>query len=638
MRLLRLSFSNFRRSVREYAVLVLSLAFSVFIFFNFQNMIYSDALEVLRSMRKEMIDAAVQAASVVFGVFLLFFTWYATNVFLNQRKKEIGIYIFMGLDNARIGKMYAIEAFLTGGAAWLAGLIAGVGFSKLFQMLLLKMSEISVDIRFSFSMTPVLITSALFWAIYGFMIIKGYVSIVRSSVLALLTGARKKEKETKSSAVSAVKTVLGVIALGAGYACALETGDYTSFLYAVAAVILVIIGIYLAYDGVIPFAVRKMCADKNFLYKKERTLWVNSLSFRIRKNYRMYAMVTVLMTAAVTVLGAAIAFNQRYDRIVHFQETYSYQVVSYGPEFDRAEIIKGIEEENEVEYSSEVRVLILPNEVFQEEKYVNVVYGIVSESQIKAVAEETGLGWDHPDLKEGQVVDLDHVILLDMLAEDTERVIGDTVYEVVANDETAYLGDVQRSMSLFVLRDADYEKYRDQGVEMLLYNFKVKDTDNIDASADYIRSLAARSEDGTYIVGTNIIYPENSEDSYIRVTYSLCVFLFVTLILAAGSIIFLKVGNDAAEDRERYEILKKIGIQKQTLRRSAKQEIRFTYYCPFLFMTVSSIFSIRALGNVMRENLWRVNVISTFFILAVFTVIYRVSLAEYQKKAVGSES
>ncbi|OUP85162.1 ABC transporter permease [Lachnoclostridium sp. An169] len=636
MSLLKLSFSNFRRSVREYGVLVLSLAFSVFIFFNFQNVIYSDALDVLRSMRKEMIDAVVQAASVVFGVFLLFFTWYATNVFLGQRKKEIGIYIFMGLDNARIGKMYAIETFLTGAAAWIAGLAAGVGFSKLFQMILLKMSEISVDIRFSFSLTPVLVTTAVFWLIYGFMIIKGYVSIVRSSVLALLTGARKKEKETKSGAVSAVKTVLGVIALAAGYWCALETGEISSFLYAVAAVVLVIAGIYLAYDGVIPFAVRKMCENKKFLYKKERTLWVNSLSFRIRKNYRMYAMVTVLMTASVTVLGAAIALNQRYDRIVRFQETYSYQVVSYGPELDREEIVRGIEENgaNEVEYSSEARVLILPNEVFHAEKYANAAYGVVSESQIKAVAEETGLEWNHPDLEKGQVIDLDHVILMSMATDNTEVTIGDAAYEIAGKDETAYLGDVQWSMSFYVLRDEDYEKYRPDGAEMLLYNFKVKD---IDASADYIRSLAQQTEDGAYIVGTNIIYPEKGEDAYIRVTYSLCVFLFVTLILAAGSIIFLKVGNDAAEDRQRYVILKKIGIPEKTLQKSAKQEIRFTYYCPFVFMTVSSVFAIRALGNVMREDLWKVNVVSTLFILAVFTVIYLISLTGYRNKAIGKE-
>ena len=88
-------------------------------------------------------------------------------------KKEIGIYIFMGLDNKRIGKMYALEALFSGLFSLAAGLAAGVVFSKLFQMVLLRISEISVDIKFSFSLKPVLITACVFMAIYGLMVVKG---------------------------------------------------------------------------------------------------------------------------------------------------------------------------------------------------------------------------------------------------------------------------------------------------------------------------------------------------------------------------------------------------------------------------------------------------------------------------------
>ena len=133
-------------------------------------------------------------------------------------------------------------------------------------------------------------------------------------------------------------------------------------------------------------------------------------------------------------------------------------------------------------------------------------------------------------------------------------------------DDTAYLGDLQRSMDITVLSDSQYEELRPCGSEMKIYNFKIADSDNpknVDASADYIRSLSQQLEDGRYVVGSNIIYPESNEDSYIRVAYSICVFMFVTLILAAGSIIFLKVGNDAREDRERYTILKKSVFQKE---------------------------------------------------------------------------
>ena len=101
MKLSGLAFYNFRHSVREYGVLILSLAFSVFIFFSFQNVVYSDSVAFLESMRKDMIEMGVQAASVVFGVFFFFFTWYATGVFLQQRKRETGIYIFMAWITGR---------------------------------------------------------------------------------------------------------------------------------------------------------------------------------------------------------------------------------------------------------------------------------------------------------------------------------------------------------------------------------------------------------------------------------------------------------------------------------------------------------------------------------------------------------
>src|SRR5699024_2973716 len=134
MSLFSLAVSNFKRSVREFAMLVLSLSFSVFIFFNFQNVIYSRAMDVLLEFRKDLIDSVIEAASIVFVVFLFFFVWYAANVFLNQRKKEIGIYIFMGLDNKRISKMYALESAMVGMSALFSGILLGLLFSKLFQM------------------------------------------------------------------------------------------------------------------------------------------------------------------------------------------------------------------------------------------------------------------------------------------------------------------------------------------------------------------------------------------------------------------------------------------------------------------------------------------------------------------------
>ena len=108
MSLFKLAYSNFKRSVKNYDALIISLSFSIFTFFNFQNIVFSNAMDVLKEKNSDYIAIIIQVISIVLIIFVFFFIWYATNVLLSQRKKEIGIFTFMGLDNVKIGKMYVI--------------------------------------------------------------------------------------------------------------------------------------------------------------------------------------------------------------------------------------------------------------------------------------------------------------------------------------------------------------------------------------------------------------------------------------------------------------------------------------------------------------------------------------------------
>lgn len=631
MSLFRLAVWNFKRSVREFGALVLSLSFSVFIFFNFQNVIYSQAMDVLMEFRKDLIDSVLQAASIVFGVFLFFFIWYAANVFLNQRKKEIGIYIFMGLDNKRISRMYALESVMVGMFSLIFGLISGVLFSKLFQMLLLKLSEISVDVEFSFALQPVLHTGGMFLIIYGFMILKGCHTLRNSSVLNLLSGARQKEIRQENKLVTALRILAGTAALALGYLAALDTGGLQGLARMVQAVVLVIIGVYLLYSGLIPALLRLLARNKKFLYRKERTLWINNLAFRIKKNYRTYAMVTVLMICSVTLMALAIALKQRYDRLANFDQVYTCQVLNYDGTLDGEEILQGIEEENPVEYWNEYTLLNLSSEMFHT-KYNQVMYVLVPYSQVKEGAQRAGLDFPYEELEDDQAVEFFHEILFTLAdtSEDRTVKIGEKTYEEIDTTTTPYLGKIQTYSEIYMVSDRTYEELKNQGNLIHIYNYRLENPDNMDASRPWLQALSDKGEAGM----TGVSYTEDTlnEDSYIRVTYSLCLFMFVTLMLAAGSIIFLKIDNEAHEDRERYEILEKIGISRKILGRAVGKEICFAYYCPFLLMTVTSYFSVRALGQIMKEELLQVNIWSALFVLVLFTVICAASIRGAKRK------
>ena len=632
MSLLKLAYSNFKRSVRNYVSLIASLSFSIFIFFNFQNLVFSNAMDVLKERNSDYITIIIEVISVVLVIFVFFFIWYATNVFLAQRKKDIGIFTFMGLDNAKIGKMYVIEVGIITVLSLVIGLCSGIIFSKLFTMILLKLSDISVDVSFSFSIFPVIITIVLFMGIFIIMIIKGYLSILRSSVLEMISASKQNELKEEKGIITLIKVIIGIGLISGGYYCALLVGDMSSFIYIFYAVVLVIAGIYFLYDGLIPFVINKLSKNKQYLYQKERLLWINNLAFRLKKNYRTYAIVTILMICSVTVLATSFAMKQRYDSITHFRNTYSY-VIMATKQLNEDEINQGISKTNAVDYHNSFNYLILNKDIVKT-KYIYSQYGIISYSQLEKAAKDAKMNFDIPELKDNEVVNLTRLYLMDISnpVSNPTIEINKEMYQIIDETSESYLGLIQENINTYIVSDSVYEKLKNIGQEYYMYNYKINNPDNYQASISYLDNLVEENSI-SYLVND----PNGGDIAWVRVMYSICIFLFLVFILASGRIIFMKLNNEAFEDKERYVILKKMGISNNTLVKSIKNEIRFAYCCPFILMLISSYFSVHALANVMKTELYIINVVSTIVILVMFYIIYKISVLMFKRKVLNGD-
>ena len=322
---IKLAFNNFRKSFRNYFSMILSLSFTIMILYNFVNLTYTETFKAFGEQNKNYIDIIIQVVSVVLICFMFFFIWYATNVFLTKRKKEIGIYVFMGLTNRKIAKIYAMETIITGIAALVLGILCGVVSTQLFQMLLFTISDISIDISFRFVWKQVLLTAGIYTVIYMIFVIKGYVNIVRSSVLEMISAIRQNEYVKTNNWILFGKAVLGVTILLNGYYLAVKESGFNVMGNLFSATVFVIVGTYLVFGGFLPILFQKLADNKRFLYSRERNLWINNVIFRMKKNYRTYAMTCVLLTCSVTALAAAFAQKDRYDNMVHVRNTYTFQ-------------------------------------------------------------------------------------------------------------------------------------------------------------------------------------------------------------------------------------------------------------------------------------------------------------------------
>ncbi|MCM1388163.1 MAG: ABC transporter permease [Bacillus sp. (in: Bacteria)] len=638
MSIMKLAFYNFKRSFRNYLSMILSLAFTVLILFNFINLTYADTFRALGGRNKDFIDMITRIVAFVLACFMFFFIWYAANVFLTARKKEIGVYIFMGLTNRKIARLYLLETVMTGCAAFLLGIGLGVITAQLFQMILLKLSEIAIEISFDFTWKPVALSAVIYFIIYALFVLKGYINIVKSSVLEMISAARQNEYVKVNGLILMAKAALGVAALINGYYLAIKESGYNQINNLFAATVFVIAGTYLLFGGFLPILFQQLSKNKIFLYRKERNLWVNNVIFRMRKNYRTYAMTCVLLTCSVTALAASFATRQSYDNIVNFRNTYTFQILTNIPD-RKEEIAALIEKDNDIAYSCEIPFFSLDGSYFDD----GFSYGILSFSKIKEAAAQAGLEFPYEALADDEVIYAGHVVLMSFISNAKEKQvgIGGRQYRQIDDTRVPYLGYMQEISSYYIVSDTTYAQLLElckQNVgtgqtfdETYTYNYRIEDSRNFRASMDELDTIMYNTDE-TY-TGRVAIDPDDDERAWIKVEYSLCIFMFLVFVLASGSILFMKLYNDAFEEKERYLVLQKIGISKKALGRAVEKEMCAAYGMPFLLMMVSSYFSVHSLEKIMSCNLRSINIVSVLIILVIFVLFYELSVTFYKKNA-----
>lgn len=621
----KLAFLNFKKSFQSYLSLIISLAFTVLVFLNFQNIIYSDSFAILGKVNKNYLDTVVQVISVVLSCFMFFFMWYSTNVFLTTRKKDIGIYVFMGLSNQKIGQMYMIESLMTGGAALILGLLSGFVVSWLFQMIILSLSDIAVDVKFRFDFRSILVTTIVYVIEYMVFVVKGYINIVRSSVLNMLSANKRNEFVRQKPRTLIIKTIIGIIVLGTGFFLSRQMDMNFALGNVLLSVILVICGTYLVFGGLIPVIFQSLSKNKNFLYKKQRNLWMNNMIYRLRKNYRTYAMVSVLILCAVTALSMGFAMRNRYDNINQFEKTYTFQLLS-----SRSDLLeqakKVIEEKSPLSYYSYTPVLQLNSPKGEESAPACISY-----SNVKQLAKDAKLPFDVKPLKDNEVIEVTRLHLMSLASknEDIEVNINNETYHQLNEISTPYLGYLQERLDFYIVSDSEYGRIQKDGTEVYTYNYQIENKDVFEEVKQALDVFVKESKDEQ--TGRIAMDPYNNDMDWIKVLYSICIFMFMVFILASGSILFMKLYNDSFEDKEHYLIMQKMGYEEKSLRLAVVWELATAFLAPFLVMAVSSYFSVGAIGVVMMVDLLMVNIVSVGIVFIIFCLCYVCSVFIYQK-------
>lgn len=194
----KLAVKNVTRSVRDYTVYFLTLAFGVCLFYMFNSL---DSQAALLNLSKsqvnilKMLISMISAVSVFISVVLGFLIVYANRFLIKRRKKELGLYMTLGMSRGEISAILVAETFLIGLLSLITGLVTGVFASQGLSVVTAKMFEANMSaFRFTFSPGAFAKTVLYFGIIFLVVILFNMFSISRLKLIDLLNAGRKSER------------------------------------------------------------------------------------------------------------------------------------------------------------------------------------------------------------------------------------------------------------------------------------------------------------------------------------------------------------------------------------------------------------------------------------------------------------
>ncbi|SJZ74799.1 FtsX-like permease family protein [Garciella nitratireducens] len=236
----KIAIINFKRNIKVYGLYLMAMVFSVATYYNFVSMRYNPQFLEAKEI-SVYIEGSSITTSMLMIIFLIFFIVYSSNFFLNQRKREIGVYAFMGIDNYKIAFIFASEGLLMGIMSLAVGLGIGILFNKLFMMLLAKVALLNIRIDFFISKKAVIETIIIYLIILGITFLKGYLDIIRTNLIDLMNSLKKEEELPK---VNYFKGIVSIIIIGVAYYIAINYERFGFNISLMVTVLLIIWGTY----------------------------------------------------------------------------------------------------------------------------------------------------------------------------------------------------------------------------------------------------------------------------------------------------------------------------------------------------------------------------------------------------------
>ncbi len=642
---LRLAITNLRKNALLYVPYLLTGGFMAATFYIMLYIVRNKAIDSMEGGRT--LAAVMVLGTIVIGLFSVVILLYTNSFLMKRRKKEIGLFNILGMGKRHIGKMMCIETILIGILSIAGGLAVGILLSKLLLVLLLRVLNFSIPFGFEVSPVSVLVTVFVFSCIYLITLLTNLRRVHVAKPIELLYGGQQGEKEPK---VKWPVAVIGLLTLGTGYTIAVVIkAPLQALMLFFVAVILVIIGTYCLFTSGSIAVLKILKKNKKYFYQTEHFTNVSGMLYRMKKNAVGLGNICILATMVLVMLSGTTSLFIGLEDEIRVQYPREIAVVmsttdANGFEELTAEINEALKESNAKTvnsvcyYYKRVSGLVLSGTEFcleygdallEEEAVINFItlemYNKMQGASETLEADEVmiyvsdgnyseavvGFGGKEYRVKETLSelnVQYDHMIQY-----------SDEYYIILPDEETL----------LTIITELYGEKIEFYGY-MAYYGF------DVNGDEEECARISDAVEQRVYSTVINSVYPASFwvrkaasyRDEFLQLyggLFFLGVFLGIVFIMATVLIMYYKQISEGFEDKERFEIMQKVGMSRTEVRKTIRSQVLSVFFLPLICACIHVGFAFPMLTRVLKV----LNLINTSLFLActagtvvLFSVIY----------------
>ena len=582
---------------------------------------------------------------------------YANGFVMKNRSKEFGLYSILGLGRSQIQLLQVVEMVLFAVINLIVGLVLGVLFNRLAFALLLKAMRFTVPISYEFQIASVIIIGILFSGIFVFLMILNAIKIRVSRPLELL---REKKSGEKTGRFLSIRALIGVVILGYAYYISQSIESPIKALgWFFVAVLLVVIATYILFDAGSIALLRFLKNRKTFYYRPINFISVSNLIFRMRKNAMGLASICILSTMVLVTLGTTGSLQFGAQEVINRTSPtdFTFRNMYRNPE-------------ETAEYSKEAKQLAASASSkvtdYFEYSYIltggnqegNVLdtnvkkLGALPESMVVLVSVEdynrnTG---ENITVKPGEMV-IGEQYTEKIKPSFTQVTVGENTFSIGQVIEVNKLAaglivnpNITNHSYIGLLNEADmakvvpyYSKENDEGYRaytrqyIALWNTSSQTDDEKKKELEaYQQSDIAGGIDGKIEIAQLLFQ-----------FYGSLLFLGILLAIAfsvgAVLVIYYKQVSEGYEDRERYVILKKIGIDQPMIHQSINRQVLIVFFLPLLTAFLHTALSYKIVSKIVfifgiKGSIIGLTMLAVagVFMIAYF-LVYKITSREYFK-------